>query len=152
LMWQGDCGILPVVHGDGMIAGVVTDRDIAVAAATRDRTPSQIRAAELVGAGVISCKTTDEISAALALMSEGRVRRLPVLSPDGVLVGMLAMNDIILEAIGKNGLVADDVVGALKRIGAHHHPLAPRSIQAPVAVKRKGSARAHTRPSALSPA
>ena len=35
LMWDGDCGILPVVE-DGRLAGVVTDRDLFIALATRN--------------------------------------------------------------------------------------------------------------------
>ena len=36
-MWEGDCGVLPVVNDEGRVIGMITDRDICIALATRDR-------------------------------------------------------------------------------------------------------------------
>jgi CBS domain-containing protein len=45
LMWDRDCGFAPVVDAAGKVAGVITDRDICIASATRRLLPEQITAA-----------------------------------------------------------------------------------------------------------
>ena len=42
-MWEGDCGALPVVGDDGRVAGIITDRDICIAVATRGRSSQSHR-------------------------------------------------------------------------------------------------------------
>lgn len=120
-MWQADCGIVPVTD-EGRVVGVITDRDIAVAAATRDRPPSHIRVADVVRRAPICCSTTDDVRTALALMQQHRVRRLPVLAADGSLAGIVSMNDVVLELKPGCGVTPTEVIGTLQGICAHHHP------------------------------
>ena len=46
-MWDANCGIVPIVDDTGCVVGVVTDRDICIASATRNLAAGQIRASEL---------------------------------------------------------------------------------------------------------
>ena len=126
-MWQGDCGLIPVTGDDGQVLGVITDRDICIAAATRDRAPSYLRAASLVGREPICCRLADEAGVALKLMKQHRVRRLPVLDEEARLAGVISMNDIVLEQKPGSGVTAAEIVEALKGICAHHHPPALRA-------------------------
>jgi CBS domain-containing protein len=122
LMLDGDCGILPVVD-DGKIVGVVTDRDMYVALATRDQRASRVAVRDVVQAPAITCGPEDDVRAALATMKQRRVRRLPVEGFGGTVLGIVSMNDILL-AIGPNGSVGgDEIVDTLQTICAHHHPL-----------------------------
>jgi CBS domain-containing protein len=100
LMWEHDCGFVPVVStdGDGAVVGVVTDRDIAMAAYTQGKPPWAIPVTIAMAKKVIACKVGDEIPRAEALMSANQVRRLPVLDPEGRLVGILSLDDIAGEA------------------------------------------------------
>jgi len=121
LMLDGDCGILPVVE-NGQLFGVVTDRDLYIALATRNRRASEMTVGEVVGGPVYSCFTDDDIWRALETMKLHRVRRLPVEGFGGTLVGIISMNDIALVS-GPHKPVRDaDVVSALQAICAHHHP------------------------------
>jgi CBS domain-containing protein len=65
---------------------------------------------------------TDDVHTALDIMKRERVRRLPVVDEDGILQGIVAMNDFIL-AVGEDKNTADlsceDVMRALKAISAH---------------------------------
>jgi CBS domain-containing protein len=121
LMLDGDCGILPVV-ADGTLVGVVTDRDLYIALATRDRRASEIAVREVVQTPVPTCGPDDEIEAALETMKLHRVRRLPVEGFGGTIMGIVSMNDIVLVAGPRKPVRDADVVSTLQTICAHHHP------------------------------
>jgi CBS domain-containing protein len=100
LMWEFDCGCVPVIsaNGDGRVVGVVTDRDIAMAAYTQGKPLFAIAVSTAMGRTVIACHPNDGISQAEALMRDNRVRRLPVLDQSGHLLGILSLNDLAREA------------------------------------------------------
>jgi len=117
LMWETDCGCIPVIsaNGDGKVVGLVTDRDIAMAAYTQGRQLLAIPVTEAMARKVIACNANDGVSQAEALMRENQVRRLPVLDRDEHLVGILSLNDVAREALreaskGKRAEVAEDAV------------------------------------------
>jgi CBS domain-containing protein len=122
LMIDGGFGTLPVIDTHGKVAGMVTDRDVAIAAATRRRNPSYIGVHEAMTPHVLSCRAGDDIGIALARMAGARVRRLPVLDDDGRLVGLLSIDDIVLRAVGMDGLSAEECVTALRAICARPAP------------------------------
>jgi CBS domain-containing protein len=125
LMWQNDCGILPVVINGGNAVGVITDRDIAIAVGTRGRTPQELRVDEVIHGPVIACAPDDDVHTALKTMRKDKVRRLPVLSDDGALKGILSLNDVVIHAQkGNKELDYDDVVSTFKAICEHPHLVA----------------------------
>ncbi len=81
LMWEFDCGCIPVIsaNGEGRVVGVVTDRDIAMAAYTQGKQLWAIPITTAMTHKVTACHASDGISQAEALMRDNRVRRLPVL-------------------------------------------------------------------------
>lgn len=117
LLWGGDCGILPVIDG-GKLVGVVTDRDMYVALATRNKPASQLTVGDVATGKVWACGPDDDVHAALDTMASQHVRRLPV-TQDGALVGILSMNDLVLAAGSDKPVRNDDVVATLKAICAH---------------------------------
>jgi CBS domain-containing protein len=118
LLWGADCGILPVVDG-GKLVGVVTDRDMYVALATRNKPATQITVGEVSTGKVWACGPDDDVHAALDTMASQRVRRLPV-TQDGALLGIISMNDLVLAAGAEKEVRNDEVVATLKAICAHH--------------------------------
>src|SRR6185503_13025517 len=64
IMWEGDCGILPVTGDGGRVIGMITDRDIAIAAGTTNRIPSEITVSDAMSRDVIDCNPDDDIHAA----------------------------------------------------------------------------------------
>ena len=125
-MWENDCGILPIVK-DRKVGGVITDRDICMATAVRNRTESTISVEEVMTRNVFSVTPNDDVHKALQLMQEHKVRRLPVLNAEGELKGMLSMNDVVLKAQEPNGkkpsLTFHDVVKTYKAICEHPVPM-----------------------------
>jgi CBS domain-containing protein len=127
LMWNGNCGFLPVMGPDGKIAGVVTDRDICIALGTRNCRAGEITAREVMSHRLFACSRDDDIHIALETMKEGGVRRLPVLAGDGTLAGVISMDDILLRAepatIGKRPeLSSEEVVKAYRAINQQRVP------------------------------
>ena len=120
LMWEGDCGILPVVH-DGALVGVVTDRDMYIALATRNTRASQLTIGEVARSQVFTCGPDDDVETALATMKQHHVRRLPVEGFGGTVAGIVSMNDILLAA-GKKGVGNAEIIDTFQAICAHHHP------------------------------
>jgi CBS domain-containing protein len=115
LMLEGGFGALPVVDSHGTVTGIITDRDIAMAAATRQRNASHILVHEAMSAHVRVCSPQDAIGAALNQMQEARVRRLPVVDANRQLVGILSIDDIVLRAVdAKGGVAPADVVAAMR--------------------------------------
>ena len=120
-MWEGDCGALPVVSDDGRVAGIITDRDICIALATRGRSADRIAVHEVARDHVYTCLPDDDASAALQTMKLHKIRRLPVVDADGHLRGMLSLNDIVTHA---GAATPTDVVSTLASICEHRRPVA----------------------------
>lgn len=120
LMWDRDCGFVPVIDAAGKVAGVITDRDICIASATRRKLPEQITAAQAMrGQPIHTSQPDDTVEKALATMKQFQVRRLPVIAADGTLKGIVSMNDIVLASQQKEGPAAADIVSTLAAICAH---------------------------------
>ena len=127
LMWNNDCGILPVVAEGGKVVGLVTDRDICMAGALKGRQLANIAVEDAISGKVFSCKPDDDARTALKTMQENKVRRLPVVAADGTLKGVLSMNDVVLKAEeAKEKKVPElsysDVVNAFRSICQHRLP------------------------------
>lgn len=98
LMWERDCGCVPVVGRDNLAVGIVTDRDICMGAYTQGRSLHLIEVRDVMGSPVVSCEPGDDLITAENLMRDNRVRRLLVCDGDGKLVGVISLSDIALEA------------------------------------------------------
>jgi len=126
-MWENDCGILPIIKDGKKVVGVVTDRDVCMATAIRNRPQSSISVEEVMTGSLFSVMPDDDVHKALELMQEHKVRRLPVLNAEGELRGMLSMNDLVLKAEEANGkkpkLSFHDVVKTYKAICEHPVPM-----------------------------
>ena len=126
-MWENDCGILPILKDGRKVVGIITDRDICMATAIRNRPESTISVEEVMSGNVYSVTPNDDIHKALELMREHKVRRLPVLNKLGELKGIVSMNDIVLKAEEANGkkppLTYHDVVYTYKAICEHPVPM-----------------------------
>jgi CBS domain-containing protein len=140
LMWEHDCGVLPVVDDVRKVVGVITDRDICMASAMRGRPASEISVSEVISGEVYACKPETDVREALKTMRLEKVRRLPVIDAEGELQGILSMNDVSLEAQATNGketagLSYADVVETYQAICAHRTlpQVQPQPLQQSVA-------------------
>ncbi len=112
IMWERDCGVVPVVasgNGSARIVGMVTDRDICMAGYTQGRALEDIPVASAMSKHVCSCRPNDAIATALRVMETNQVRRLPVVDQDDQVVGLLSLADIGREAQHEHGSKAAEV-------------------------------------------
>ena len=98
LMWENDCGVLPIIKDGRKVIGLITDRDVCMAAAMRDTHPSAISVEEVMTGQVYAVNPEDNLDQALRVMQQHQIRRVPVVTPEGELEGVLSMNDIVLHA------------------------------------------------------
>ncbi|HEY8461289.1 MAG TPA: CBS domain-containing protein [Blastocatellia bacterium] len=133
LMWDYDCGVMPVVDDSNRVMGMITDRDIAIAASTKGRRATEITVGEVISGNVYACARDEDIKSALKTMRRERVRRLPVIGHDGKLAGILSLNDVILRAEDSRSrhtpeISYEEVMSTLKAVCEHS-----RSFQAGIA-------------------
>ncbi len=125
IMWRRDCGIVPVVEGGTQkLIGVITDRDICMAATMKSLSPSAITVADVMNQTPKTCLPTDDLKIALRKMGEAQVRRLPVADADGTVRGIVALNDLVLhaeksEGKGEGSLPYADLMAALRSVSKH---------------------------------
>lgn len=104
-MWQADCGCLPVTEADGSgrVLGMLSDRDICMAAHFRGRSLHEIRVGDAMAREVRACNPGDSLAEAEAIMCEARVRRLPVVDSAEQLLGIISLADLAREAARERG-------------------------------------------------
>jgi len=93
-MWEGDCGAVPVVDHDGRLQGMLTDRDICMAAFTRGVALHELTVDGTMTTRLHSCRADDSLQAVMDLMTKEQIRRVPVVSADQKLVGIVSLADI----------------------------------------------------------
>jgi CBS domain-containing protein len=124
IMWEADCGIVPVIDASGLVRGMITDRDVCMAAYTKGRALRQIRVGEVMASRVHAASPEDTLETAMSILRTGRVRRLPVVDADGKLMGILSMNDLARLArremeetgSGRRQTIAVELAGTLGTI------------------------------------
>jgi CBS domain-containing protein len=130
IMWENDCGCVPVVDDAGCAIGMITDRDVCMAAYTRGRTLGEIDVGSVMTATPRACRPQDTVREAETIMCTAQVRRLPVVDNENRLVGILSLNDIALEAQrghaassrSQDGVHDTEVCDTLGAIGQRHVP------------------------------
>ncbi|MFB9394250.1 CBS domain-containing protein [Streptomyces coeruleoprunus] len=86
-------GSLPICGTDEKLKGMLTDRDIVVKVIGAGKDPAQVKAGELAQGEIVTVAADDTAEDILRIMSEHKVRRLPVIDRH-VLVGIVAQADV----------------------------------------------------------
>ena len=128
MMWNNDCGAIPIVDNEERPVGIVTDRDIAMAAALQHKPLWEINVEEVSGGReLFFCHPEDTIQEALALMEHNRIRRLLVINQFGQLCGMITMGDIVsftqagtASKSQQAQIQPSETLSFLKQVSGHH--------------------------------
>lgn len=125
-MWERDCGVVPVVDAKRHLVGIVTDRDICIAALSQGRTLHDMRVSEVMRTHVYSCRPEQSVRAVHSLLREFQVRRLPVVDEANRLIGIISINDLAIAAADAEEEERTDrmleVADTLAALCRHGHP------------------------------
>jgi CBS domain-containing protein len=95
-MKELDVGSLPVC-GDDHLLGMITDRDITIRSIADGSDPALTTVRDVMTPKVIWCFEDQDLTEAAQLMEDNQIRRLPVLSRNKRLIGMLSLGDLALR-------------------------------------------------------
>lgn len=95
-MRANDIGTVIATNDQGRIAGILTDRDIAVRVVAEGRDPRATRIDDIASHDLVALSPDDPIDRAVEAMRERALRRLPVVQ-DGKVVGIVSLGDLALE-------------------------------------------------------
>ena len=123
VMESANVGALVVLEGE-RLAGIVTDRDIVVRGVARDL-PADARIDAVMTTDVVTIHADADLRAALPIFSSHACRRLPLMRDDRV-VGMLTVDDLLVDLITDLGAVARPITGEII-FGHHDTPVPDRS-------------------------
>lgn len=115
IMWEHDCGCVPVLDAEAHVLGMLTDRDVCMSAYTRGQRLDEIAAHRAMSLDVVACGPDDSTSLVETRMREQHVRRLPVVDDCGRLVGLVSLNDLAQAAVGEEDRQVRSA--ALARVG-----------------------------------
>ena len=116
-------GTMIVLNRHGRIGGILTDRDLALAVGTLEGAVATATVGSVMTCGAHVCAPDDEVREAVARMARAKVRRLPVVAPDGDVKGLISIDDVLLWGLGTGGVTPRDVLAALRAICAAHRPV-----------------------------
>ncbi len=135
LMWERDCGAVPVVR-EGHVVAMLTDRDVAMAALLQGRPLHEIPVSGAMSQDVASCHRSDPVSLAVTILKRRQLHRLPVVDGDAVLVGLLSLADVAREARREHGRTSPEVSDAqiAETVEAIRQPRDPMRALAPAAL------------------
>ncbi len=125
IMWENDCGCVPLVDANGRMTGIITDRDICMATYTQGKPLSQMRVSSVASKIVFAARETDPVETAEHLMRQKQVHRVPVLDDEGRLTGLLSINDLarhVHRSAGSkaNGLSSEGIAQTIAAISQPH--------------------------------
>lgn len=123
LMWDNDCGSIVVTRGeDGRLVGMITDRDICMAALTQGRRLDQILVNAAMAHEPIAAAPetpTDELE---RLMADNQIRRVPVIDERGAPIGVVSLADLALESVQPDTKIKHGVAKVAHTLAAIDRP------------------------------
>ncbi len=115
-----DCGILPVIDANQRVVGVLTDRDICLTVVDRAGEPlTQIPVELVMSPGPITCEPDDGVDRVEEQMRANQIRRVPVVSQDERLLGVVSIDDLARAAVRPGSDVSrEEVTETLAAVAA----------------------------------
>lgn len=124
IMWERDCGSVPVVDGEGRLVGMITDRDLCMAAYTGGGRLCETNVSRAMSTAVHACGPDDPLDEVLRTMRVHQVRRVPVTAADGRLVGLISLSDLARKLPAASAETCSALLRTLAEVSA------PRGVPA----------------------
>lgn len=124
LMWEHDIGAVPVLDEHARIVGMITDRDICMAAYTRGEPIKTISVLATMSKHPTTCSEDSELREVEALMRGHQIHRVPVVDDEGRMVGIVSINDLVRSSRLSVDVSAAEVVATIAGVDAARAPFA----------------------------
>ena len=108
LMAQKNIGALLVMEGE-RIVGMLSERDYARKVVLLARSSKDTRLREIMTPSVIYVRPHQSSEECMAVMTENRVRHLPVLDDEGRLVGLISIGDLVKGIISEQKFIIEQL-------------------------------------------
>lgn len=108
LMRDRNIGCFPVCD-EGRLVGMLTDRDIAMRILAEGRDPESVRVDDVMTRNLLCCGEDELLSEVTDRMGQAQIRRMPVISRDGSLVGLITLGRLA----SADSVLAGDVLHAI---------------------------------------
>lgn len=105
MMKELNVGAIPIVDESGTLAGIITDRDIAVRAVAKGIDPNEAQVGDYMTPSPITVEPETNVEDAADLMADNQIRRLPVVK-DGLIVGIVSLGDLAVD-VGEPEMLAE---------------------------------------------
>jgi len=127
IMWENDCGSVPVTDADGRVIGIITDRDLAMAAHLQGIALRASRVSSAMARDVKVCSARDTPATVQAIMQQHKIRRVPVVDDQKRLLGIVSLGDIAYamaaeQTLGGDGMTWTAVAHTLARVSEPRIP------------------------------
>ena len=94
MMLQNDCGQIPVVDTQGLLIGVITDRDIVCRVVAEGRNPAASTVEQFMSQPIVTVHSDDALEDVVSTMERHQIRRVPVTDERGCCAGIIAQADV----------------------------------------------------------
>jgi CBS domain-containing protein len=108
IMADRHVGALPVMR-DGLLVGVISERDYARKVILLGRSSAETEVWQIMSSPVITVVPEDEVHRCMQLMTERRIRHLPVVDKTGSMVGMISIGDLVRAVIEEQAETIDQL-------------------------------------------
>ena len=106
-----------LVLAEGKLIGMISERDYARKVILRDRSSKQTQVREIMSGDLVTVTTRDTVEDCMRLMTDNRIRHLPVVERDRV-VGMISIGDLVNWIITAH----EETIGQLQSYIAGNYP------------------------------
>src|SRR3954465_15073219 len=117
-------GAILVMDGNDAVGGIISERDIVGALSRSGADVLMQKVGDVMTTDVRSCSCHDTIAEVMNVMTQGRVRHLPVID-DGKVVGMISIGDVVKQRLDDTELEVESLRGYVTmepRLGGRHGP------------------------------
>jgi len=115
LMWDYDCGSIPVVKDmdNRELVGIITDRDIAMHVVKHAYAhPCEVKVNDCMSTNVIFCFPEDPIESAMKAMESNQIHRIPIVDQNNSCIGLVSMSDLVKCS----GIMDDQIIAMMRGI------------------------------------
>lgn len=121
-LWDHDCGVIVIVDDKGRLVGMLTDRDICMAAFTQGRMLTEIPIHVAMARTVYRATPQQSTNEIQELMASKQIRRIPVVDIENKPIGIITVNDLVRDVVRPSSKVDGGIWKVVRTLSAVCQP------------------------------